>query len=187
MILSILIPSLVERADKLNALLSILNNQIDNLNIRDIEIITLVDNREKTTGQKRNELIEMAKGKYICFFDDDDTPLPNYIKSLYEAALQNPDVIPIYGYMTTNGQSRVNWEMGLTLPYTSDYRNGSLVYLRYPNHIAGMKRELILPYKFMNITIGEDYEWATRLHNDKVFKTEIKITEPIYHYNYKEK
>jgi hypothetical protein len=72
--------------------------------------------------------------------------------------------------------------MGINLPYDTIKLNGKISYRRFPNHIACMKRELILPYKFKDISFGEDYEWAKRINDDKVFQTEHRITKPIYHY-----
>lgn len=152
----------------------------------EVEILTDVDNREVTTGEKRNRLIERAKGKYVVFFDDDDLATDNYLALILDAIDKDPDVIPINGFMTTNGSTPTYWDMGLGFGYGTKIMNGAMFYDRFPNHIAPMKRELILPYKFKHVTIGEDYEWALRLHNDKVFKTEIRITEPIYHYRYLE-
>jgi glycosyltransferase involved in cell wall biosynthesis len=152
----------------------------------DVEILTDIDNREATTGEKRNRLIERARGKYIVFFDDDDIATPEYLPLILKAIESDPDVIPINGWITTNKLNPIYWDMGLSFGYGTKTVNGIMVYERFPNHIAPMKRELILPYKFKDITIGEDYEWAKRLNDDKVFKTECRITTPIYHYKYLE-
>ena len=88
--------------------------------------------------------------------------------------------------MTTNGKNPMRWEMGLGFDYTSKRdEHGKEYYVRYPNHIAPMKKELIKDYKFLPINRGEDYQWATQLRNDGVFKTEKRITEKIYHYQFK--
>jgi hypothetical protein len=182
--LSILIPSIHERFTVFNDLVNKLNAQIysggfDN----SVSIISLIDKRgERTTGDKRNSLIEMSNAEYISFIDDDDMPSNDYVLELMTAIKLNPDVIPINGFMTTNGINPVYWEMALGLPYDSTHVNGKIIYRRFPNHIACMKRELILPYKFKDLTYGEDYEWAKRINDNKVFKTEVRITKPIYHY-----
>ena len=185
--LSILIPSLETRKHLLDETLRCFHLQIINGNHYDVEILTDIDNRETTTGEKRNRLIERARGKYVVFFDDDDSAMDNYISLILKAIEKDPDVIPINGYMTTNGSNPVHWDMGLGFGYGTKIINGVMVYDRFPNHIAAMKRELILPYKFKDITIGEDYEWAKRLNDDNIFKTEVRIIEPIYHYKYIEK
>lgn len=182
--LSILIPSIFERSESFNSLVSNLKAQINSCGFdNSVSIISLIDNRgDMSVGQKRNSLIEMAKSEYIVFVDDDDVPANDYVLELMTAIQSNADVIPINGFMTTNGGYRAYWEMGINLPYDTIKLNGKVSYRRFPNHIACMKRELILPYKFKDISFGEDYEWAKRLNDNKVFKTEHRITKPIYHY-----
>lgn len=182
--LSILIPSIFERSESFNSLVSNLKAQINSCGFdNSVSIISLIDNRgDLSVGQKRNSLIEMAKSEYIVFVDDDDVPANDYVLELMTAIQSNADVIPINGFMTTNGGYRAYWEMGINLPYDTIKLNGKVSYRRFPNHIACMKRELILPYKFKDISFGEDYEWAKRLNDNKVFKTEHRITKPIYHY-----
>jgi glycosyltransferase involved in cell wall biosynthesis len=182
--LSILIPSIFERSDSFNSLVNNLKAQINTCGFdNSVSIISLIDKRgDMSVGHKRNSLIEMAKSEYIVFVDDDDIPSNDYVLELMTAINSNADVIPINGYMTTNGGNRAYWEMGLNLPYDTIKLNGKISYRRFPNHIACMKRELILPYKFKDISFGEDYEWAKRLNDDKVFKNEHRITKPLYHY-----
>lgn len=182
--LSILIPSIFERSDSFNSLVNNLKAQINTCGFdNSVSVISLIDKRgDMSVGHKRNSLIEMAKSEYIVFVDDDDIPANDYVLSLMTAINSNADVIPINGYMTTNGGNQSYWEMGLNLPYDTIKLNGKISYRRFPNHIACMKRELILPYKFKDISFGEDYEWAKRLNDDKVFKTEYRITKPLYHY-----
>lgn len=182
--LSILIPSIFERSESFNSLVSNLKAQINSCGFdNSVSIISLIDKRgDMSVGNKRNSLIEMAKSEYIVFVDDDDVPSNDYVLELMTAIQSNADVIPINGFMTTNGGYRAYWEMGINLPYDTIKLNGKISYRRFPNHIACMKRELILPYKFKDISFGEDYEWAKRLNDNKVFKTEHRITKPIYHY-----
>ena len=81
--LSILIPSTHSRMEMTMALTDILLDQIEQGGYTDmVEIVTLWDKGEKSIGTKRNELIQMAKGKYVAFFDSDDTPSSNYITEL---------------------------------------------------------------------------------------------------------
>jgi len=181
---SILIPSLLEREHLLNRLLNALNNQIHECKAENIEIVILTDNREQSIGAKRNQLIEMAKGEYFCFFDDDDLPENNYVKLILEAIEQNPDVIPINGYMTTRGENPTLWEMGLEYERKTIINNFGKVerYEAPPNHLAVFKKSLVKDYLFQNISWGEDSEWADRLKNNNVLKTQIRIKENIYHY-----
>jgi glycosyltransferase involved in cell wall biosynthesis len=181
---SILIPSLFEREHLLNRLLNALHQQIHECKAEGVEIVIRTDNRELSIGAKRNQLIEMAKGEYFCFFDDDDLPENNYIKLILEAIEQNPDVIPINGYMTIRGENPIGWEMGLEYERKTITNHLGQVqgYEAPPNHLAVFKRSLVKNYLFQDISWGEDSEWADRLKNNNVLKTQIRIKEKIYHY-----
>jgi glycosyltransferase involved in cell wall biosynthesis len=183
-VLSILIASLKEREANLFHLYNELKNQIKECNALNIEIKCFIDNRELTTGAKRNELIELANGEYICFFDDDDMPSINYIEKILEALTTKPDVVSINGVLKRpNGQEEY-WDTSIF----NDHKNFNIPspfkYTRFPNHLCVLKKELIKDFKFEDITLGEDLEWAERIHKAKVLKKEVKIQEPIYQYLY---
>jgi len=179
--LSILIPTLPNRSVYLSELITSLNKQLND----SIEI--LIDSRELTitTGEKRNSLLEKSTGKYVWFVDDDDDISENAIELILKAIETNPDVIGINGWMTTDGEQRVDWEIRLGHPYCNDPRNGKDYYLRHPNHITPMKREHAIKVKFLHITLGEDYAWAKQLNDEGHLKTQEIIEKPIYHYKYR--
>jgi hypothetical protein len=54
------------------------------------------------------------------------------------------------------------------------------VYLRYPNHLNTVKRELALQVGFKDMGHGEDKDYSDRLK--PLLKTEAKIEGVIYHY-----
>jgi hypothetical protein len=89
--------------------------------------------------------------------------------------------------MTTNGANRVDWEIRLGHPYEATTRDGKEFYLRFPNHIVPIKREKALQVKFPDVTMGEDYAWAKKIHDQKLLKTEYIIDRIIYHYDYRTK
>ena len=55
------------------------------------------------------------------------------------------------------------------------------------NHIAHctIRREIAMAFPFMDIRSGEDYAWATAIHNAGLIKTEVKIEKELYHYQFK--
>jgi glycosyltransferase involved in cell wall biosynthesis len=184
---SILIPTLFERKELLDRLVRELEIQIyQNCADDEIEIVTLPDNGRLATGTKRNMLMEDSHGEYVCYFDDDDMPEPNYVQLILEAMKENPDVIPINGYMTTHGKDPLHWEMGLEYEREAIIDDSGIV-LRFkspPNHLSVMKKDLVKDYRFLDVWNGEDREWADRLKADNVFKTEVRIKESIYHYQF---
>lgn len=184
MTLSILIPTLTERIVYLDRLLKQINKQIQLINAKDkVEILINSDSREKTTGQKRNELLQQAKGDYVWFIDDDDELYPGAINAVLEAAKKKPDCMAINGTMTTNGRNEERWFIAINNTY--EKRNG--IYYRYPNHITPIKRELAIKIKYPDKTLGEDFDYATALKKAKLLKKEEVIRLPVYHYQYRRK
>lgn len=156
---------------------------------RDLEIISAVDDKQITTGHKRNILLSEAEGKYIVFHDDDDTPATFYVEEIFKGCLHRCDAIAMTGIITTDGGDPKRWEISKDHPYaTKTLGNGQEIYLRYQNHISPIKREIASQFKFPDKTFGEDYEWATAIHNSGLIKTEYKIERhPMYIYDYRTK
>lgn len=184
--LSILIPSTFDREQMLGKLLDDLYNQILSESVlAQVEIITDVDDGVLSIGKKRQWMIERAKGEYVVQVDSDDE-LPNYyVKEILKAIEDNPDVIGFDGHMTHNGGNRENFKISKDLPYTSIWdAHGNKEYLRFNNHLSPIKRELALKIGFKDIRFGEDYDYAKRLKESVLIKTEVYIHKDMYHYKY---
>ena|ERR1700744_5011654 len=191
MILSILIPTIYKRAGELSLLLRELYRQVEVLQANDkVEILVMPDHGSdaggKTTGEKRNELMSIATGKYCIGHDDDDWPPSYYIEELLKAAESDADCFAMSGIITTNGKDEKSWFISKDLDYKALYdENGREVYHRYSNHITCIKTDIARQIKFPAKTIGEDYEWATALKNSGLLKTEFNIERfPMYHYKF---
>jgi glycosyltransferase involved in cell wall biosynthesis len=72
--LSILICSLSSRAHLLKRLTDILDKQVDGINS---QYIVDIDKGQQRIADKRNKLLLMSQGEYICYIDDDDL-VPEY-------------------------------------------------------------------------------------------------------------
>lgn len=184
--LSILVPTLIERKWMLSGLLVNIYNQISKLETPCVEVV-VNNSRYITTGEKRNELIKAAKGSYIWFIDDDDFICEGAICDVLEAIKHNPDVVVFNGFMTTNGINKEGFELRIGHPYTAVKRNGKNYYLRFPNHIVPIKKDLIKDILFEHITIGEDYKWAKKINDLGILKTQEIIDKEIYHYQFRTK
>ncbi len=184
MTLSVLICTIQGREGYLTRLLQELVQQKAKLPVQitdEVEIIVESDNGAMSTGRKRNYLIGKSTGKYIVFVDDDDMIAPTYIADILEAAQKNPDVIVFNGIMTTNGKDERKWY--ISREYGYEAKDGA--YYRYPNHIVPVRREIAVKFPFQDIKIGEDYLYATAMHNAKVLQTEVKIEKELYHYQFR--
>lgn len=181
MILSILTPFIERHKLCYYELVKSLQEQY---NGGDVELI--YDSHETdTTGTKRNRLIEQAKGKYIVFIDADDEVPDYYIEEILKGAESDCDCMAINGVITTNGQDEYKWYISKDNPYIDSVDNdGNKIYLRYPNHITPIKREIAIQVKFPDKFIQEDYEWATEIHKRELIQTEYTIDKPMYHYKF---
>jgi glycosyltransferase involved in cell wall biosynthesis len=179
MTLAILICTVPDRFERLKRLKNVLEPQVERF--KDRVFIQINDEgRSMPTGTKRNKLIEQTSSDYFCFIDDDDMINAYYLDEIMTGIDKNPDVVTFCGYITTNGHSRVHWQIKLGNKY--EERHG--MYYRFPNHLAVMKRSLVSKIKFPDIWKQEDYEWAVQIHNRKLLKTEVHIPLELYHYEF---
>lgn len=184
MILSILIASLESRKPMLHKLLEELHKQNRwRRPLNRVEILICVDNKERTTGAKRQELLEQSNGDYVVYSDDDDFLYEYYIEEMTRACEQGADCVGINGIMTTDGLDPIEWRLSKDYENVTIQENGKSIYLRRTNHITAVKREIALAAGFDNISLGEDKNYSERL----VLKSEVKIHKPMYHYRYSSK
>lgn len=179
---SILICSLQSRASFLERLFNNLSSQLN----ENVEVLTSLDNGEKSIGQKRNELLDKAQGKYIAFIDDDDLVSDNYISLILDAVKDNCDVVGMHLIMTIDG--RDPQKTYHSLKYNRwfdepDPENGRRKYYRNPNHLNPVKKEYALQVRFPEINNGEDRVYSQKLL--PFLKTEVYIEQPIYYYLYR--
>lgn len=183
-VLSILIPTVIERNEdfiKLHAaMVALIRKQKLH---HQIEIVYLQDNKEISIGAKRQKLLELAKGDWIVFFDDDDKLYKNYIADIYNAIINNPgiDCIGIVIDMLTNGANPQTCCHRLAYPEWKDNVDG-YNYVRNITHRNPVKRQLAMQVGFEDLRFGED-----KLYSDKITQLctkEFFIEQPNFLYNY---
>ncbi|MBN1317282.1 MAG: glycosyltransferase [Anaerolineales bacterium] len=183
MLLSILTPSLKERKTKFRQLQSELERQIayDGL-IDSVEHLYLIDNREQSTGQKRNLLIDQARGEFIVFVDDDDDISNDYVATITQTIREHPgiDCVGIRGTITFRGKHPKPFIH--SIQYRRFFKQNG-IYNRPPFHINPIKRDIAIQYRFERISYSEDMDWAMRIQRDGVLKKEYLIDKPIYFYH----
>jgi hypothetical protein len=179
-LITLMIPTLANRANYLDRLLTTLYFQINLLNANeDVEILTFVDRGEETTGAKRNWLVNNAKGLYVAGFDDDDFCTDIYIKKLLDAAKSGMDCAELWGLYFINGVYDRPFHHSIVYDH---WWQDDKAYRRNPNHISLIKRELILDLPFPEKTVGEDGIFSENLFKSGRLKTEYKIKETLYLY-----
>jgi glycosyltransferase involved in cell wall biosynthesis len=179
-LLSLLICHLGDRHRELARLTERINQQIGPFQTR-VEILINEDNGERTTGEKRQELLRLASGDWTAFIDDDDLIAEDYIPRVLEALRQDPDVVGLEGIMTRGGDHPQKFIH--SLKYDHWFDEGifpNKVYYRCPNHLNPVRRRLARQAGFPPVTIGEDKSYSDRLF--PLLKTEVYLERPIYFY-----
>jgi len=84
-LVSILIPTLIERRKVYNELIDKIYKQIDEGDYRNkIEIVSICDDRSLKLSDKRNTLQKLSRGKYFLHLDDDDELSDDFCKSVID-------------------------------------------------------------------------------------------------------
>lgn len=182
-VLSILILSIHSRKDQFDSLLTEFKSQASEFD-GDCEILYDIDNGEKTKGLKRNDLLDRATGKYVAFFDDDDWPSSDYVKSIMRAVESDPDCCSLLGEMTTDGKNPELFEHSLAYTEWKTSLTNSVKYERNPNHLNAIRSSIAKTIKFPEINFGEDHEWSKSLQSSGLLTSESKIPNVIYYYKY---
>lgn len=176
MMLSILICSLESRSLLLVKLL----NHLENQRTDEVNILTAVDNKQVTTGAKRNNLVQSASGKYIVFIDDDDWVPDYYVREMLRGCSSDSDCLAINGIITTDGRNEIKWRISKDYDNETINEGGRPVYLRRTNHITAVKREFALLAPFPDKSNAEDKGYSDEVV--KHLKTEFVLDLPMYHY-----
>jgi glycosyltransferase involved in cell wall biosynthesis len=145
----------------------------------EVEVITVIDNKCRMLGTKRNDLLNMAQGDYVVFVDDDDRVSDDYVQELLDAVTVGADVITFEVEVSLNGNEPKPCYYDMR--YKSDY-NLPDSYHRLPNHIMAVKRELALATKYQDILKGEDADYSKRLA--PLLRTQHIIEKVLYYYDY---
>lgn len=151
-----------------------------------VQICSLCDNGELSIGEKRNRLLEMSTGKYVAFIDDDDTIDDKYIELILNSIEDTqPDCIGIKGMISTiKGNTVINRRYFYHTIENDNYYQSNRGYERPPNHLNPIKRDIAIKYKFKDISMGEDTDWAMEICKNKELKSEKFINRTIYFYNF---
>ena len=95
---SILIPTIPGREASLKSLMEGIREKVDRLapGLR-VDIVINFDNREKSVGRKREELLQGATGKYMSFIDDDDQITDAYVEDIRDTIAGGYHVMRLRG------------------------------------------------------------------------------------------
>ena len=172
--LTILMCGILARLEEYGRMLYSLKFQSEG---KPVEIVTLLDNQHMKVGKKRNELLSLANGEYVCFVDDDDLISNDYVDSILEAIETGEDVVVFTLSRNHNGNhDRLCY-------YSKEYekdRDTPGAYYRMPNHLMVFKTDIAQKVKYKEYFFGEDAAWSKEVQ--KYLKSERKIDKVLYTY-----
>lgn len=143
----------------------------------DIEILICSDEAKMTIGQKRNLLVRQAVGKYISFIDDDDTVADDYVPTIRNELLKDPDCV---GFLK---QRYIDDKLEHLSKHSFEYSeiDWNTRPIEVPiNHLNPVRADLVRQVPFKNISFGEDTDYSYRLH--PLLKSEGFINKVLYNY-----
>ncbi len=175
--LSILIPAVPERMAMLGELMAFLGRQARGM---PVEIVALLDNRQRTTGLKQNGLVALAQGHYVAFVDDDDWVADTYVADLVQAIDDNPGAgsvvfdVALYLYGKFSKIFRYGQE------FLWEERDGCIY--REPGPLMCWSRDIMRRYPFPDQTIDEDSVWIQRGPWKFEAVPQVRIPRVLYFY-----
>jgi glycosyltransferase involved in cell wall biosynthesis len=188
---SILMLSIPERIESMTAAVKHLQEQADAVGQgKAVEILVLLDNRSKSISEKRNDLLQMARGKYIAFLDDDDAVSKDYMSKILKAIDENNvDCISFNQWCSINGEP-MDVEFAIGNPHGQLWReeDGFLGDIKRPPYHMCLWRSTIAKSEAFNPVYGangqssEDIDWLLRLYPK--IQTEYHIDDSLHGYIY---
>ena len=155
----------------------------------DVEIIGLFDNKRRSVGQKRNELLRMAQGEFLTFIDDDDDIPFEYVPTIMDTLYANPtaDCVVFDCITTINGDPNqrtyskysTQYDYGQVPDPSGEYQ---FQWRGKPAHTMVYKAEIAKRHLYKDMNCGEDVDWVIRAC--KEIKNEVRIDKVLYYYNF---
>jgi glycosyltransferase involved in cell wall biosynthesis len=159
-ILSILTPSVPSRWERVEQLSREIYHQASALDAeRKVEHLVFSDNWNRRIGEKRDNLLGLARGQYIAYVDDDDNISPDYIQRMLSLAATGADVLTFRQNVLFEGKQGMV-EFRLNHPDEA-FKPGEIT-RRGPWHVCGWKRTLVEGCIFPHLDYGEDAAWSAQ-------------------------
>lgn len=183
MLLALLIPFTPDRQILLDRVLGQIGEQIKD---HPVIVITNEDKGHKrggkTTGQKRNELLDEARNQnasHVAFIDSDDLISPRYLDAVMPGVYGDYDCCELWGQYYENGKQLNPFHHSIIHDH---WWQDNKFYYRNPNHLNVIKLELLKDIQFKDKTIGEDGHFSIDLQKSGVLKNQYPINEILYYY-----
>lgn len=185
--LSIMIPAVFDRG--YSAIYEQLLSQTNSN--QEVEILALFDNRRRSTGKKRQVLLDAAQGRFVTCLDDDDGVSDDYIASVLAAIHDKPesDVIVFNSRSSLNGEDPFIVRTGVEYENEQCHKDPEDKHWqdikRQPWHWCVWNRRLAMKAEFPDGYIDDDWYWLRQMIPHVKVQTRIDKVLHFYQHNSK--
>lgn len=182
-LLSILTPAIPERLTKLGRLGELLEPQLRPYP-HSVEWLVLVDPRgQRTVGEKRDELVQLARGEFLAFVDDDDFVSSHYIATLVaaiSAIIADSEPIDVVTFRQEAVWCGLRSEVRFNLrAENAPFAPGGITQ-RSAWHVCAWRSSVAKRHHFEATNYGEDWSWARHLNLDA--RQELHLPDILHTY-----
>jgi len=149
-----------------------------------VEVLTLGDNCQRSVGDKRNALLQIARGDFLAFIDDDDYLAPDYVDEILWKIQQHPQTdLIIVPQMAVTPSASYNCLYDVELANKNKaYHAADGTYHGPPDHKQVWRASLAKTLNFPSTNFGEDVAWSWELA--KRVRDHQQIDRVLYHYHF---
>jgi glycosyltransferase involved in cell wall biosynthesis len=153
-----------------------------------VEILGLYDNKQRSVGEKRNALLQMAQGEWCAFIDDDDWVAEDYVQKLTDAARAVRDVPAKVCVIVFDQTVSVNAKEEKLGKYGVEYYlrfDGMHLWTGRPTHTQCWRTAHAKRFAFPDKTFAEDVEWVAQVSAGLTLQNQYRIEgPPLYRYRF---
>lgn len=153
-------------------------------NRNDVELIAFFDNKKRTIGKKRQEMLQLAQGEYTIFIDDDDRISDDFVEEIMKSLYANPDCdcVVYDSFCSVNGQPGYVCKYGIEFDYhILNDGTPQKEWRGKPAHTMVYKSTISKKHHYSDLNNGEDFDWVKRACLD--IKNQARINKVLYYYD----
>lgn len=155
-----------------------------------VEVLSLLDNKQRSVGLKRDALVQSAIGKYLAFVDDDDDIADTYVSDICDEInkCNSSDVIVFNQRVTINNDNPFTVRFGTEFENEEAHRpnhgnSGPWQDIaRKPFHICVWRTAVAQQHRFPDASYSEDWHWCERVLHD--VNAQSRIDKVLHYYKY---